>query len=93
VIDAFLLAYDKGTPGDAYNIGSGSATTVNEIAERISKLMGLSPDVYRTGGKSWEGDIESTQADVSLFASFGWQPKIGIEAGLQHLYKWIQDQQ
>ncbi|MGZ7190390.1 MAG: NAD-dependent epimerase/dehydratase family protein, partial [Halobacteriota archaeon] len=31
-IDAFLLAYYKGTSGTAYNVGSGSAITVNDIA-------------------------------------------------------------
>jgi UDP-glucose 4-epimerase len=93
VIDAFVLAYDRGIPGESYNIGSGSATTVNEIVELICKLMGLRPDIYRTGGKSWEGDVESTQADLSLFASFGWEPKVDMKTGLQYLYKWIQDQQ
>jgi len=92
VIDAFVLAYDRGIPG-SYNIGSGSATTVNEIVELICKLMGLHPDIYRTGGKSWEGDVESTQADLALFASFGWEPKVDMKAGLRHLYKWMQDQQ
>ena len=77
-----VLAYDRGIPGESYNIGSGSATTVNEIVELICKLMGLRPDIYRTGGKSWEGDVESTQADLSLFASFGWEPKVDMKAGL-----------
>jgi UDP-glucose 4-epimerase len=89
-IDAFLLAYDKGVPGQAYNIGSGSAITVNEIASLICQMMDLHPEICYTGGKSWEGDIESTQADISHFASFGWQPRIDIETGVQHLYNWIQ---
>jgi UDP-glucose 4-epimerase len=92
-IDALVLAFEKGIPGDAYNIGSGTATTVNEIAARICGLMGLRPVVHRTGGKSWEGDIESTQADIALFSSFGWKPKIDLNTGLQRLYQWIQTQQ
>jgi len=89
VIDAFLLAYDKGMPGEAYNVGSSRAITVNEIASLICHLMDLHPDIHWTGGKSWEGDIESTQADISRFASFGWKPRIDIETGLHNLYKWI----
>src|SRR5659263_40045 len=38
VIDAFLLAYDKGIPGEAYNVGSGRAITVNEIASSICRI-------------------------------------------------------
>lgn len=89
VIDAFLLAYDKGIPGEAYNVGSGRAITVNEIASLICHLMDLHPDIHWTGGKSWEGDIESAQADISRFASFGWKPRIDIETGLHNLYEWI----
>jgi UDP-glucose 4-epimerase len=91
VIDAFLLAYDKGMPGEAYNVGSGKAITVNEIAGIICRMMGLHPDINWTGGKSWEGDIESTQADISHFSSFGWKPTSDIETGLHNLYDWMQD--
>lgn len=89
-IDAFLLAYAKGIAGEAYNIGSGSAITVNEIASIICQMMDLHPDIRYTGGKSWEGDIESTQADTSRFASLGWRPRIDVKTGIKHLYKWIQ---
>jgi len=88
-IEAFVLAYDKSVPSGAYNVGSGTSTTVNEIATRISDLMGLRPAVHSTGGKSWEGDIESTQADISRFASFGWEPKVDMKEGIQQLYSWI----
>ena len=89
VIDAFLLAYEKAVPGESYNVGSGSAITVNEIVSLICQMMDLHPGIHYTGGKSWEGDIESTQADISHFAAFGWRPRIDIETGLQHLYNWI----
>jgi UDP-glucose 4-epimerase len=90
VIDAFLLAYDKRIPGEAYNVGSGRAITVNEIASSICRIMDLHPDISWTGGKSWEGDIESTQADISYFTSFGWKPRIDLETGLHNLCDWIQ---
>jgi len=90
VIDAFLLAYDNGIPGEAYNVGSGRAITVNEIASSICSMMDLHPDIRWTGGPSWEGDIESTQADISNFGSFGWKPTTDVETGLHNLYEWIQ---
>jgi len=90
VIDAFLLAYNMGIPGEAYNVGSGRAITVNEIASFICRMLDLHPEIHWTGGKSWEGDIESTQADISHFASFGWKPTIDVKTGLHNLYDWIQ---
>jgi UDP-glucose 4-epimerase len=91
-IDAFLVAYHKGVPGEAYNIGSGRAITVIEIAKLICQMMDLHPDFRYTGGKSWEGDIESTQADISYFTSVGWRPRIDIETGMRQLYNWVQTQ-
>lgn len=89
-VDAFLLAYYKGVPGNAYNVGSGSATTVDDIAARICRMMSLHPVVRYTGGKAWEGDIESTLADISAFTALGWKPRVDLETGLQNLYKWMQ---
>ncbi len=89
-IDAFLLAYYKGVPGSAYNVGGGSAITVNDIAAQICKMMDLHPTVHYTGGKAWEGDIESTLADISALTALGWKPHIELETGLDNLYKWMQ---
>jgi UDP-glucose 4-epimerase len=88
-VDAFLLAFDRGTPGEAYNVGSGKATTVNDIAGLICEMMNLQPDFSYTGGQAWEGDIESTQADISLLASLGWRPSVDIMTGTGRLYDWI----
>ncbi len=89
-VDAFLLAYNEGVAGGAYNVGSGSAITVNDIAARICEMMDLRPIIRYTGGKAWEGDVESTQADISALAALGWNPQVDLEAGLQSLYKWMQ---
>ncbi|MGZ4904058.1 MAG: NAD-dependent epimerase/dehydratase family protein [Halobacteriota archaeon] len=90
VVDAFLLAYYKGVPGSAYNVGRGGAITVNDIAACICKMMNLHPVVRYTGGKAWEGDIESTMADISAFTALGWKPRVDLETGLENLYKWMQ---
>ncbi len=88
-VDAFLLAYDKGAPGRSYNIGSGRAISVNDLAARICEMMDLHPSVHYTGGKAWEGDIESTLADISAFTALGWEPQIDLATGLENLYKWM----
>ncbi len=89
VIDAFLLAYHRGVPGNSYNVGSGSAITVNDIAARICEMMDLHPIVRYTGGKAWEGDIESTLADISALAALGWKPQVNLDTGLENLYTWM----
>jgi len=88
VIDAFLITYEKGASGEAYNVGSGVSMTVNEIVKNILHILQLNPEITYTG-QSWEGDVESALADVSRFKSLGWRPKVGIEDGIRRTYEWL----
>lgn len=88
-VNALLLAHEKGVPGEAYNVGSGKAVTVDEIAAIIFEMMNLDPRVYYTGGKSWQGDVESTLADLSKIRSLGWTPTTDLKTGIRRLFEWM----
>ncbi|MDI6639804.1 MAG: NAD-dependent epimerase/dehydratase family protein [Methanocellales archaeon] len=88
-VDALMIAYERGASGEAYNVGSGISTTVNEIAELIFDILDIHPKVTYTG-KSWKGDVESSLADISKLKNLGWNPKVGIEDGIEKLYEWMQ---
>jgi len=88
-VDALMIAYERGASGEAYNVGSGIFTTVNEIAEVIFDILDIRPKVTYTG-KSWKGDVESSLADISKLKNLGWNPKVGIEDGIEKLYEWMQ---
>ncbi len=90
VIDAFLITYEKGASGEAYNVGSGVSVTVNEIVKNILDILQLNPEITYTG-QSWEGDVESALADISRFKSLGWRPKVSIEDGIRRTYEWLKD--
>jgi nucleoside-diphosphate-sugar epimerase len=71
---------------DAYNIGTGSAPTVAELAGIVSELvpdaqLSVGPGVYRHGNlvelvKKGAFDISRAEQE------FGWKPKYDIRAGL-----------
>ena len=88
-VDALMIAYERGASGEAYNVGSGIFTMVNEIAEVIFDILDIRPKVTYTG-KSWKGDVESSLADISKLKNLGWNPKVGIEDGVEKLYEWMQ---
>ena len=91
-INAFLIAHERGAPGEEYNVGSGMAVTVNEIATLLFDMMNLDPQVCYTGGKSWQGDVESTLADISKIRSLGWDPVTELKTGIQSLLEWMECQ-
>jgi UDP-glucose 4-epimerase len=71
---------------DAYNIGTGSAPTVAELAGIVSELvpgaqLSVGPGVYRHGNlvelvKKGAFDISRAEQE------FGWKPKFDIRSGL-----------
>ncbi len=88
-VEAFMIAYERGVSGEAYNVGSGTSTTVNEIAEIIFDTLDICPKATYTG-ESWVGDVESSLADVSKLKKLGWNPEVSIKEGIEKLYEWMQ---
>lgn len=74
---------------DAYNVGSGSSITVNEMAHRLARLLhkNIAPQVL---GKYRVGDIRHCFADTSqLAAAFGFKPRRDFDRGMEELVEWV----
>lgn len=89
VVDALLVAAYRGRGGEAYNVGTGVSTSVDEVAEAVSDAMGLDPDLQYTGGKAWRGDVERARADASKLRGIGWEPRVGLKEGVEKMYDWF----
>lgn len=78
-------------PGDIFNIGSGQSTRIIDIAEMINKLAGNSAPIEFQPRRSWDhvlhrrGDISKAKRII------GYQPRVGIEDGLQAVFEWVRD--
>ena len=68
-----LKAEDK---VNIFNIGSEDQITVKEIAEIVSREMGLSPRFKFTGGRrGWAGDVPVMLLSIEKLKSLGWKPR------------------
>jgi len=80
--------------GQVFNVGSGEALTVREIAARMSRTLGkehLEPEI---SGKYRVGDIRHCFADLThIRRKIGYQPQVTLEAGLEELAHWLSGQQ
>ena len=69
-----------------YNVGTGKAVTVIELASRIHKLTGSESSFEPTFQSEREGDIERSVASiVAIENDLGWKPEIQLEEGLRKL--------
>jgi dTDP-L-rhamnose 4-epimerase len=86
------LECDK-ADGQSFNISSGEAVTVKEIAERTIRALGsdhLEPEIT---GRYRAGDIRHCFADISqAIRVLRWRPAVSIEDGLLDLAGWLEGQ-
>lgn len=89
VVEAFVLALEKKEANyQMFNIGSGEGTTILQIAQTLSLLLGKK-DLIQINGQFRKNDIRHCFADNSKAKKLlGWKPKISLEHGFEELTKW-----
>ena len=90
MVDALIKAATSPTAaGQAFNIGTGTTTSVTELAKMIIDILGLEDvEIYFTGGQAWAGDMDITLADNSKAANIlQWKPQVSLREGLKKLIK------
>ena len=85
VVEAVLASMKSScAEGEVFNIGSGKATSISELAKTVLELVGV--DLKIRYEKSRAGDIKDSYADISKAKTLlGYEPKISLKAGLQAL--------
>jgi CDP-paratose 2-epimerase len=92
LVDAFLLAWKKidTLAGQPFNIGGGAGNTTSllELLDRIESMTGRRLHVVHSPSRT--GDQRYYVTDHGRFtAATGWQPRVGVEEGLQRLHDWL----
>jgi dTDP-glucose 4,6-dehydratase len=79
---------DPSGPCEVYNLGTGRAVSVLEIAESVRAAFDGSCGVVEHIGDR-PGQVAKHIADASRFAArFGWRPEVSFEAGLERTIRW-----
>jgi dTDP-L-rhamnose 4-epimerase len=94
VVKACMLACEKReADGNVFNIGSGRSYTINEIAERLARVMGkphlkaIITSNYRTG------DIRHCYSSIEKAGNIlGFIPSVDFNTGLAELTQWLSSQ-
>lgn len=87
VADAMLTLLDHGGAQDVFNVGSGRAVSINDLAKTVLRLSDRNYGVVHEPPR--EGDIVHSFADISKAReAFGYAPKVVLEEGLQGLLRY-----
>ncbi|MFL5309180.1 MAG: SDR family NAD(P)-dependent oxidoreductase [Myxococcales bacterium] len=79
--------------GGAFNVGSGRAFTVREVAHTLAMALGKPQIRPEITGRYRVGDIRHCFADISLARRvLGYEPQVTFEEGLAELCEWLAGQ-
>ncbi|MGH2725927.1 MAG: GDP-mannose 4,6-dehydratase, partial [Actinomycetota bacterium] len=83
VVRAYWLTLERGEPGEVYNIGSGRAWRIAEVAEMLIGMAKVPIEIRSDPARMRPSDVLLLQADTSKFrGTTGWEPTIPFEQTL-----------
>ncbi len=91
--DFSLAAAMDSLIGDVVHIGSGTAVSVRELADRIGRLTGRAFALKRdeTRIRPEASEVDRLVCDNSKLRSrTGWQPRVKLEEGLRRTIEWLE---
>jgi dTDP-L-rhamnose 4-epimerase len=94
VVDATILGLEKEEANnEVFNVGTGVATDVLEVANGLIKNYGVDVPVTVSGNYRL-GDIRHNYADLTKINSLlGFEPKVSFEQGLKKFTEWVNTQE
>ena len=87
-VAALRLLAERGAPGEAYNVASGMATRIRELAELVMAAMAARAEIVCTG-ESWPGDVGYWHADISKLRNLGFVPRVPLAEGVEETVQWL----
>lgn len=89
VVQANLRAAARARPGSVYNVGTGTATTVRELAEAAMEVVGRKVPVEHRPPRA--GEVRHSVADVARArGELGYEPFIDLRRGLGRVWRSMQ---
>ncbi|SIS01820.1 NAD-dependent epimerase/dehydratase family protein [Natronorubrum thiooxidans] len=84
IVRANLQAATTDNVGKAYNIGTGTRTSIRELAELIREATDSSSSIVHRASRP--GDIRHSGADISRAKrTLGFEPQVSLECGIRSL--------
>ena len=88
VARANVLALEGEVPSAAYNVGTGSETSVNELYELLVGISGK--DLAREHGPAKPGEQLRSSVDPTLAGRvIGWCPEVDLTSGLKETLRFF----
>ena len=87
-----LMCIKPEAAGETYNVASNENVSIKALAQMMSRMMGLRPDI--THLPAWHGDtVQRKPQPDKIMRELGWTCLIPFEMGLRRNIKWLEENQ
>ena len=86
-----LVATDARADGRIFNVGTGNAVAIGDLASLLAERLGkaIAPQVP---GEYRPGEMRALISDISRLAELGFQPETDLATGIDRYLAWIAEQ-
>ena len=85
-----LAIAHSGFRGEVVNVANGRQIEIKEVAETVRKVCGTSKIVCFNGAER-KGDPINWEADISVIKSWGYEPMVELETGINYFVQWVRE--
>ncbi len=91
-VQGLLLLAERGLIAEAFNLSSGHAISITEIAQMLIAALGLTAQTHITyTGSSWVGDAQRWEVSNAKIHGLGFSPEVPLTEGLVRTIQWFQE--
>ncbi|MEM7481519.1 MAG: GDP-mannose 4,6-dehydratase [Acidobacteriota bacterium] len=90
-VDAYLLLAERGVSGEAYNVGSGTDHSIEEVVQKLCSVAGLEVRIEVDPARVRPVDIPLMRAGSDKIRALGWQPKHDFESAVRETWTAARD--
>jgi GDP-4-dehydro-6-deoxy-D-mannose reductase len=87
VVRGYALLAERGTPGEAYNLCAGVATSVGTIVEMLAAESGATIECREEQGRLRAHEVPVVVGSAARAAALGWSPAIPLRQTLRDLLR------
>jgi len=85
VVKAYCLLLQKGTKGQAYNIGSGTQVSIGDILRMMCKIENISPEIRQDPARMRPADRSPLLDTSRIMNDTGWKPAIPFDTTIRDI--------
>lgn len=89
LIEGILLAMEMGETGEIYNLGNPTELTILELAQKVKEVTKSSSEPEFVEALPQDDPLQRRPDISKAKAELGWEPKIGLEEGLNKLTAYL----